>query len=174
MQYHQRHVVGVLAATFIILSLCTCSGQDDGVRLTSTRAPDFTLQDINGKTVRLKDFRGKVVLLNFFATWCAPCVQELPDFIRLYEKFHGKGFEIVGIGLDMEGAAVLAPFAERFRIPYPLLVGTRDVVVGYGDIQGVPTSFFIDKNGFIAGSFIGVRPAPVLEKNIMQLLEQKT
>lgn len=173
MKHNQWHIVLLLAATLVVLGMCTCSSQDDSVNPSSTRAPHFTLQDIEGKTVRLKDLRGKVVLLNFFATWCAPCRQEIPDFVRLYEKFHGKGFEIVGIGLDMEGAAVLAPFAKHFRIPYPILVGTRDVVVGYGDIKGVPTSFFIDQNGYIAGSFIGVRPADMLEKTIVQLLEQK-
>jgi thiol-disulfide isomerase/thioredoxin len=114
------------------------------------------------------------VLLNFFATWCAPCRQEIPDFVRLRGKFKAKGFEIVGIGLDMEGAAALAPFAKRFSIPYPILVGTRKVVVDYGDMTGVPTSFFIDRNGYIAESFIGVRPAHMLEKTISLLLEQKT
>jgi len=174
MKYNPLPIVVFFAAILMVVGLFNCSNQEESVNASSTRAPHFTLQDIEGKTVRLKDLRGKVVLLNFFATWCAPCRQEIPEFVRLYEKYHGKGFEIVGIGLDMEGAAALAPFAKRFRIPYPIVVGTRDVVVGYGDIKGVPTSFFIDQNGYIAGSFIGVRPAHILEKTIVGLLEQKT
>lgn len=170
---YQWHIVALLAAALLVLGICNCSSQDDSVNLSSTRAPHFTLQDIEGKTVRLKELRGKVVLLNFFATWCAPCIQEIPDFIQLYEKFNGNGFEIVAIGLDIEGAAALAPFAKRFHIPYPVLVGTRDVVVSYGDMKGVPTSFFIDKNGDIAESFIGVRPAHMLEKTIIELLGKR-
>ena len=164
----------LMAVAFVLPGFLGCSNQEENVNASSSRAPHFTLQDIHGNTLRLEDLRGKVVLLNFFATWCAPCIQEIPDFVRLRGKFKDKGFEIVGIGLDMEGAAALGPFAKRFSIPYPILVGTRKVVVDYGDMKGVPTSFFIDRNGYIAQSFIGVRPPHMLEKTINQLLEQKT
>jgi peroxiredoxin len=173
---HKHHfftVFSLFATILVFLGFWGCSNQEENLNAFSNRAPHFTLQDIHGNTLRLKDLRGKVVLLNFFATWCAPCIEETPDFVRLHGKFRAQGFEIIGIGLDMEGAAALAPFAKRFRIPYPILVGTRKVVVDYGDIKGVPESFFIDRNGYIVESFKGVRPAHMLEKTIIQLLEQK-
>ncbi|MBW2107882.1 MAG: TlpA family protein disulfide reductase [Deltaproteobacteria bacterium] len=168
-----RITVAILAVGFLLPSGCNCSGQDGQANVTSRRAPHFTLQDIKGNTVRLKDLRGKVVLLNFFATWCGPCRQETPDFIRLYKKFNAKGFEIIGVGLDMQGAAALAPFAQHFRIPYPIVVGTRQVVVDYGNIKAVPESFFIDRNGYIVKHLIGMRPVRELEETIVRLLEQK-
>jgi peroxiredoxin len=163
----------LLAIIVMVFGISHCSTQEESVKAPFSRAPHFTLQDIEGKKVRLKDFRGKVVLLNFFATWCAPCRQEMPSFVKLYKKYNPQGFEILGVGLDMEGAAALTPFAKRYGVPFPLLIGTREVVVDYGDIKGVPTSFFIDQNGYIAESFIGVRPAPMMEKTIVQLLNQK-
>ena len=163
----------LFALTLATLLTVGCTNKEDSNKPSGSPAPRFSLKSLQGDTLRLTDFKGKVVLLNFFATWCAPCRQEIPDFVRLYNKFKDKGFEIVGIGLDMEGAAALGPFAKQFRIPYPVLLGTREVVMDYGEIKGVPTSFFIDRNGYIAEQFIGVRPARVLEKTIVELLEQK-
>ena len=168
-KYTRPMVTSFLAAIVVSLAVLCCSSQEDSLNAASDRAPHFTLQDVRGNTLRLNDLRGKVVLLNFFATWCAPCIQETPDFVRLHGKFKAQGFEIVGIGMDMEGAAALAPFVKRFAIPYPILVGTRKVVVDYGEIKGVPTSFFIDRQGYIVDSFIGVRPAHMLEKTITRL-----
>jgi peroxiredoxin len=167
-------VASLMLAAFLIGFLCLgCSGNDEGRNDKVGRAPDFSLKDMNGKTVRLSDLRGKVVLINFFATWCGPCRQEIPDFLRLHDRFKEKGFEIVGIGVDMDGEAALRPFSEKFRIPYPIVVGTRDVVLDYGDITGVPTSFFVDRGGYITDRFIGQRPLSTLEKTVTELLEKK-
>lgn len=168
-----RVIVTILLAGLLLPGGWSCSGKDGRADVAGRRAPHFTLQDIKGNTVRLKDLRGKVVLLNFFATWCGPCRQETPDFVRLYKKFNDKGFEIIGVGLDMQGAAALAPFAQYFRIPYPIVVGTRQVVVDYGDIKAVPESFFINRKGYIVKHLIGMRPIRELEETIVQLLEQK-
>jgi cytochrome c biogenesis protein CcmG/thiol:disulfide interchange protein DsbE len=167
-------VASLMLTAFLVGFLCFgCSGDDEGGKNSVGRAPDFSLKDMNGKIVRLSDLRGKVVLINFFATWCAPCRQEIPDFLRLYDHFKEKGFEIVGIGVDMEGEAALRPFSEKFRISYPIVVGTREVVLDYGDITGVPTSFFVDRQGHIAERFIGQRPYSILERNVTELLEKK-
>ena len=167
----QKTLFALIIATLVIVG---CTNEEDSNKPSGSAAPRFSLKNVQGNTVRLTDFKGKVVLLNFFATWCAPCRQEVPDFVRLYNKHKDKGFEIVGIGLDMEGATVLGPFAKQFGILYPILLGTREVVMDYGEIKGVPTSFFIDRKGCVAEQFIGVRPAHVLERTIVELLEQKT
>jgi len=160
----------LVAAVFTVCLLFGCTSKEEGGGVPSGRAPDFSLKDIQGKTVRLKDLRGKVVLINFFATWCAPCRREIPDFLQLYDRFKEKGFEIVGIGVDMEGETVLRPFAEQLRISYSVVVGTREVVLDYGGITGVPTSFFVDRQGYIAEHFIGMRSRRLLEETITHLL----
>jgi cytochrome c biogenesis protein CcmG/thiol:disulfide interchange protein DsbE len=167
-------IMAALFTAIVVLFLCVgCADEKESDAALNGQAPDFTLKDLQGKKVQLKNMRGKVVLINFFATWCAPCRQEIPDFIRLYQQYRERGFEIIGIGLDMEGETVLRPFSEQLRVPYPVVVGTRKVVVDYGNITGVPTSFFIDRDGKIADRFIGMRPRKVLEKNIIDLLKKK-
>lgn len=157
------------AAAVILLSACGDGNGPQG-STASRRAPDFALRDLRGGVVHLNDLRGKVVIVNFFATWCSPCRQEVPEFIHLRKKFYDDGLEIVGISLDMEGAAVLNPFVRHFRIPYPLLIGTRDVVTDYGGIEGVPTSFVVDRKGFIVKRIIGLVPRRTLEETIKELL----
>jgi thiol-disulfide isomerase/thioredoxin len=157
--------------TMAALLLFAC-GDDGGKGGTAGHrpAPDFALKDLQGGILRLEDFRGKVVILNFFATWCAPCRQEVPELIQLRKKFLDEGLEIVGISLDMEGATVLKPFARHFRIPYPIVIGTRDVVSDYGGIEGVPTTFFVDREGFIVNRVIGLVPRQRLEQAVASLL----
>ncbi|MBW2018827.1 MAG: TlpA family protein disulfide reductase [Deltaproteobacteria bacterium] len=158
----------------MILLICGCGGQGDQNALTSHPAPDFTLKDLNGDTWRLADLRGKTVLLNFFATWCSPCRQEIPDFVRLYEGFRDKGLEIIGVSLDQDGAAVLKPFIEHYGITYPILLGTREVVHDYGEIRSIPTTFLIDHNGRISRYFVGLQPGYVIEESVRKLLKQRS
>jgi peroxiredoxin len=163
-----------LANTLVILLLVFgCTSKAEKNELASGRAPDFALKNLEGNTLRLENLRGKVVLLNFFTTWCGPCRQEIPDFVRLYKKYKDQGLEIVGISLDMEGASLLIPFARQYGINYPIVLGTRNVVEDYGGVTGIPTSFFIDRNGNVAGHFIGVLAARVLEKTVLELLSKK-
>jgi len=162
-----------LVATLVTLLLCECGSQEDQSRFASRAAPDFSLKDLNGGICRLADLRGRVVLLNFFATWCGPCRQEIPDFVRLYEGFKDKGLEIIGVSLDQEGEAVLRPFIEHYRISYPILLGTTEVVLDYGGIKGIPTTFLIDHNGIISNYFVGLRPGYVIEESVRKLLKQR-
>ena len=160
----------VFVCTIVILFLCGCGGKEDRGALASRTAPDFALKDVNGGICRLTDLRGKVVLLNFFATWCVPCRQEIPDFVRLYEGLKDKGFEIIGVSLDQEGEAVLKPFIKHYAITYPIVLGTSKVILDYGGIKGVPTTFLIDRNGIISNYFAGVRPGYVIEEAVRKLL----
>jgi len=131
-------------------------------------APAFTLTGLDGRPVSLSDFRGKVVVLDFWATWCPPCKREIPDFIDLQKEYGSKDLQIVGIALD-EPDKVQA-FARQNGMNYPVLLGTDDVAMRYGGIEGIPTTFVIDKSGKIVAKFEGFRPREVFETEIKKLL----
>lgn len=131
-------------------------------------APAFTLPDLNGRPVSLSSFRGKIVVLNFWATWCPPCKREIPDFIDLQSAYGPKGLQIVGVALDEPDA--VKEFVAQSRMNYPVLLGTNDIAQRYGGIKGIPTTFIIDKNGKIINMFEGFRPKEVFKKEIQKLL----
>jgi peroxiredoxin len=136
-------------------------------------APDFALTSTDGKTIKLSDFRGKVVVVDFWATWCPPCKAEIPDFIKLYSQYKDDGFQMLGISLDQGGLSDVKPFMKDYGINYPIVLGDNQVVAAYGGIRGIPTTFVIDKEGRIRASFEGYRPASVFEKLIQQLTSEK-
>lgn len=134
-------------------------------------APDFTLRDINGTQVSLRDYRGKVVLVNFWATWCGPCRREIPDFIELQEDKSGD-VVILGISLDREGAMKVKPFAESMNINYPVLVDGQAAAQGFGRIDAIPTTFFVDRQGRIAQSVRGLATRAQIEQIMAPLIAE--
>ena len=132
-------------------------------------APDFSLTDINGKTVSLSAFNGKVVILDFFAGWCPPCRQEIPDFIELEKSYGDKGFAMIGVALVSAGEA--REFAGKMGINYPVLIDDGKASEIYGPVRSIPTTFIIDKNGKIAKIYIGYREKAVFEADIKELLK---
>lgn len=138
-------------------------------RAAAGMAPAFTLFDISGKPVSLADFRGKVVVLDFWATWCPPCRREIPDFIRLQNEYGSRGLQIVGLALD-EPEKVQA-FAAQNGMNYPVLLGTDDVSMKYGGIESIPTTFIIDRQGRIVNKFVGFRTKAEFEEEIKKLLQ---
>ena len=135
-------------------------------------APDFTLQDLNGEQVRLSDFKGKIVILNFWATWCPPCIREIPDFIELYEQYNDKGLEILGISLDQAGISVVKSFAQKNKINYPVMMNEGRIDQAYGGITSIPTTFIIDPAGNIRKTYTGLREKAVFEADIKELLPE--
>jgi peroxiredoxin len=133
------------------------------------KAPDFSLADINGKAVNLSAFNGKVVILDFFADWCPPCRQEIPDFIELEKSYGDKGFAMIGVALVSAGEA--REFAGRMGINYPVLVDDGKASEIYGPIRSIPTTFIIDKGGKIVKIYIGYREKAVFEADIKELLK---
>jgi peroxiredoxin len=133
-------------------------------------APDFTLLGIDGKTYGMRDFKGKVLLLDFWATWCGPCRMELPHLKELHAQYEGKGLSIVGVALDQGGASVVRPFAEKNRIPFVSLLGDETIVKAYGNITAIPTTFLIDRKGIIQKVYRGYQQKSVFEEDIRKLL----
>jgi len=133
-------------------------GNNPNVNLSAPeKAPDFTLKTIDGKTVKLSSFKGKVVILDFWATWCGPCRKGIPDLIEI-QKAYPKDVVILGISLDKETAKDVAPFVKNNKINYSIAMFTEDVIKNYGGINAIPTSFVIDRKGNIAEKFVGLQP----------------
>jgi thiol-disulfide isomerase/thioredoxin len=127
-------------------------------------APELRLADLDGKPLSLSDLRGKVVFVNFWATWCGPCQDEIPSLIDLQNKYASKGFTVVGIAMDEEGKSVVAPFVakelydvngEKLHINYPILIGSDEASDKFGGILGYPTSFLISRSGQVLMKFQG-------------------
>jgi len=135
-------------------------------------APAFTLQDLNGKNVSLADFQGKVVVLDFWATWCPPCVKEIPHFIELYEQYKDKGLAMVGISLDREGVGVVKAFVQKYQIKYPIMMTDGKVDKAFGGITSIPTTFLIDSAGNISKKYVGYNSKAVFEADIKKLLAE--
>lgn len=131
---------------------------------------DFTMKDLAGKDVALSSFKGKVVLLNFWATWCGPCKAEIPGFVELQEKYKDK-LVIVGFSVD-DPADKAKAFADEYKINYPILLGEgrEDVQDSYGPIWGIPASFLISKDGKVCRKHMGIAPKAVFEKEIVALM----
>jgi peroxiredoxin len=138
------------------------------------QAKEFTLKDLQSKKVNLSDFHGKVVLLNFFATWCSPCRIEIPELVKIHQKNKNKNFVLLGISLDMDAVPfMIKSFAKEMKIPYPILIGTPEVAEQY-QVSGVPVTLVINKEGKIQKRFLGLVHPDQIEKAINDLLETKS
>jgi thiol-disulfide isomerase/thioredoxin len=140
-------------------------------------APDFTLKDMDGKSVQLVDSRGRVVIVDFWATWCPPCQAEIPHFIELYDDYANQGLEILGISLDRSGEQVVRPFVQEFAINYSVLVEGEQspvqVAQEFGGVVGIPTTFLIDRQGRIYKKFVGYVEKSILEREVRVLLAEE-
>ena len=151
------------------------TGERPGDNLQGATAPDFRLKVLNGggKTMKLSALKGRVVLVNFWATWCEPCKIEMPWLVDLQKKYSLKGFKIVGVALDDSPRQAISRFARKMGVNYPILLGTEKVADSYGGVQGLPESFFIDRSGRITDHEIGLVSASAFESKIKKLLAQK-
>ena len=157
----------------VVISILACAlfaGCTDKKKEGATAAaPDFTLQDISGKKVRLADLKGKVVLIDFWATWCPPCRAEIPAIERLHAQYGSKGLTILAISLDEGGWDGVQSFAKEHKISYTVLRGTEDVSGKYM-VRLIPSMFLIDKQGNIKKQYMGGGNVEVVEQEIKALL----
>ncbi|MDQ6911524.1 MAG: TlpA family protein disulfide reductase [Verrucomicrobiota bacterium] len=134
-------------------------------------APAWDLKDLEGKPVKLSDFKGKVVLLNFWATWCPPCREEIPALIALQNTYKDQGLVVIGLSVDQGGPAAVKSFAKRMKINYPIVLGDEKTAAAYGNVQVIPTTFFIDRAGDIVGEREGGADQATFEAAIAPLLK---
>jgi len=155
-------LVGVIAAALGIYVLYQLQKKSESpstqpLAVVGRPAPDFALSRLDGEIVRLSDFKGKVVFLNIWATWCSPCREEMPSMEKLYQEMKGQPFEILAVSIDILGAKAVAPFMAELKLSFPALLDPQGTVRRLYGTTGVPESFIIDKNGIIAAKVIGAR-----------------
>ena len=160
------------AMLFIGFHMARRSGPTHPLGLAhNTAAPDFTLESLDGQNMSLSDFRGKAVLLNFWATWCGPCKIEMPWFVDLQREYGPQGFQIVGVAMDDSSKEDIAKFAKEMGVNYPVLLGKEAVGEEYGGVPALPESFFIGRDGKIVDKIIGLRGRSEIEDSIKKALE---
>jgi len=164
----------VLAASLLLAACSSPTGSGSPrVKPEAARkpAPNFSLKDADGRTVQLSDYRGKVVLLNFWATWCDPCRYEIPWFIEFERQHKGQGFAVVGVSMDEDGWQAVKPFISELGINYRILLGDDKVSQLFGGVDALPTSFVIDRDGRIAAVYVGLASKSSYENDLQKLFE---
>ena len=173
----QVHAVRILATSALlaagILMASEPAGAPAALRPAAERnpAPEFALQDSSGKNVRLNDYRGKVVLLDFWATWCHGCKLEIPWFAEFSHKYAGQGLTVVGVSLDSDGWKAVAPFIKTAHVPYQIILGNDAVSKAYG-IENMPDTFLIDRQGRVAAVYNGMVDKQNVEDNLRTMLSE--
>ncbi|HJQ23420.1 MAG TPA: TlpA disulfide reductase family protein [Blastocatellia bacterium] len=135
-------------------------------------APAFESQAINGRTVRLDDFKGKVVLLNFWATWCAPCRAEMPDLVKLQREYAARGLQVIGVAVPKYTRAAVRRAARRLKLNYPVVYGSRELVARYGASDVLPTTVVVDREGKMRARILGILEPDEFEQSVRPLLQQ--
>jgi thiol-disulfide isomerase/thioredoxin len=165
----------VLLAGALMLGACNSSSErvNAAVKTEKDRkmAPSFSLKDQDGKTVTLADYKGKVVLLNFWATWCGPCKIEIPWFIEFEQKYRDQGFAVLGVAMDEEGWEAVKPYLKEKNVTYRTLLGSDSVAQLYGGVDSLPTTFLVDRTGKIASAHVGLVSKSEYQNEIVQLLK---
>ncbi|MBA4137418.1 MAG: alkyl hydroperoxide reductase [Opitutus sp.] len=140
-----RSILPVLVVAFALTASSTLHAQLSNLG----KAPEFKLQTLDGKELTAASLKGKVVVVDFWATWCGPCIKEIPGYIELQKKYGPQGLVIVGVSLDRKGPAQVKAFAEKMGMNYPLAMGDEEITEAFGGFTAIPTTFLIDRDGVI-------------------------
>lgn len=160
-------------ALLVFSSGCSSTAVEAAVKPESARkaAPEFTLKDVNGQTVHISDYKGKVVLLDFWATWCGPCKIEIPWFMEFEQQFKDRGFSVLGVSMDEDGWSAVKPYIQNLKVNYRIVLGNDQVGELYGGVDALPTTFLIDRQGKIASTHVGLsRGKEDFKNDIVSLL----
>lgn len=164
-------LLSIICASLILLTGQT--GISSYMQEDPPNAPDFTVIDLEGNEITLTDYQGKIVFLNFWATWCSPCREEIPGFIEAYEEHKEEGMRIIGISLDQGKEDKIREFVEEYKINYPVAKGDSDLVRKYQTGRVVPETFIIDQEGKFRHKHIGFMDKETLEKYFNFLKQEK-
>ena len=170
-------VVALVVSVMLIVGVYKSRRSPDGITATGPnmkgqQAPDFALQSLEGKTVRLSDFRGKAVLLNFWATWCQPCKIEMPWFADLQNHYASEGLQVVGIAMDDASPQEIGKFAKDLGVNYVVLIGKEEVGDSYGGVPFLPTTFYIGRDGTVVDKVFGLKGRGEIESAIKKALSE--
>lgn len=164
-----RKLAFISLALFALL-LAACSSSEKPPTSQQGQAPGFALEGMDGKTVDFKQYQGKLVLVDFWATWCPPCRRSIPHLAELHNKYSKRGFEVVGISLDQTGRESVANFARENAIPYTVLMGTADVATQWNIGGGIPVAILVNRDGAVVEKVVGYKDSQFWEQKIAQYL----
>ncbi len=136
-----------------------------------TPAPAWKLKDVDGNVVSSEQFKGKVIVVDFWATWCGPCRTEIPGYVALQKKYRDAGLVVVGVSLDQQGPGVVKKFITTQKVDYQIVMGTDEVVEAFGGMDAIPTTFIIDRDGNIRDRKVGAEPEEEFEARLKQFLK---
>ena len=157
--------LGVVLATFSLLLFLVQAAP------AASQMPSFVLTDaVSGDDVSSKQFEGKVLLVTFFATWCPPCMQEIPDLIDLQDNYASKGFSVLGLSMDQGGRGIVKKLVEKRSINYPVLMADEATANDFGGVIGIPTSFLVNKKGRLVKKYPGYVPHTILDRDIKSVM----
>jgi cytochrome c biogenesis protein CcmG/thiol:disulfide interchange protein DsbE len=160
--YRGRYLIAIVITALMILIAAPLQA--------AAPMPQFKLSAIAGDEIDSSSYRGQVVLINFFATWCPPCRQEIPLLVQVQKQFGAKGFSVIGISVDQGSSKIVKKFSDKMGINYPVGMGTERVTRDFGGVVGIPVSFLVDRHGNMVKSYQGYVEEEVLERDIKQLL----
>ena len=160
---------GFIPAVMIIVAALFFSAVSSAA---ATKMPPFSLEDVlTGEEIKSETFAGKSLLITFFATWCPPCIQEIPTLIEVQNEFGPKKFSVIGLSVDQEGSKIVKQLVERKKINYPVMMADNSVTREFGGVYGIPTSFLVNTRGNVVKKYTGYIPHSVLIKDIRQVLK---
>ncbi|MGD8428604.1 MAG: TlpA disulfide reductase family protein [Balneolaceae bacterium] len=186
----QKLSLFIVLITVLAFGSLSCSSDSQKTRIRATRpvqrldpysaplyksqnpvqATDFKVSLLNGDSFSLSSHREKAVLMNIWATWCAPCREETPEFVNLYNKYNDDGLVILGVSIDKQGKSVVRPFMEKYKVNYPIVIDDGTIMDKYGPTMGIPTTYLIDKEGKLQYFAVGALTQKELEPRIKKLL----
>ena len=163
-------IIALMIVAFAIAPSATAQSQT--ANSDTQYAPAWNLTDLQGHALSSAQFRGKVVILDFWATWCPPCRKEIPGLVALWQRYNKAGLVVVGVSMDQTGADTVADFAKRFRMTYPIALADNSIAQAYGGIDAIPTTFVIDRSGRVVSVHQGYTDEADFEREILPLLRK--